>query len=81
MTEANTYSFYLPDDLVDRLRHQAKAERRTLSNMARMAIEQYVDASPACPACGKTTFQKDGVHWCEHCNMAVTVAQCPTSLT
>ncbi len=42
--------------------------------VATSLIREALGFSPLCPACTGPTFKKDGVHYCESCNMKVAVA-------
>ena len=73
VSESITYSFYLPRSIAERLQRAAKQERRSASNYLAQLLDKTLP-DESCPACGDSTFNKDGVRWCAKCNMAVAVA-------
>ena len=66
-------SFLAPPELARRLRIQAAQLGISRSAALRQAAERWLNL-PHCPTCGGPTFEKDGIHYCEYCNMAVAVA-------
>lgn len=61
----------------DLMEKRAAEERRTLSNLVRVAIDTYLTK---CPACDGPTFVRDGVRYCRRCNMAVKAETPPDCL-
>ena len=70
--KGKTFAYYLPYGVVERLENAASQDGRSVSNFLARIIDQ---ALPACPACDGPTVKREGVHYCESCNMSVAVAQ------
>ena len=72
MRDAKTYAFYLPKDLGERLQSEAANERRSASSYLALLLERAFSSAP-CPTCDGPTFEKDGIRYCDRCNMVVAV--------
>ena len=72
MTISEMVSFLAPPEMIHKMRIKAAQLNISRSEAFRLAAEEWLN--PTCQSCNGTTFEKDGIHYCEYCNMKVAVA-------